>query len=101
MTDFGIGNSAMHQTISGDELGILARFVASQAVRTLGHKDCIQEQARAPVDTETFVRVMGRKTIMLLNNWISNPRRFGSTAEDRLQGLGAKAEGQWREQRAP
>jgi hypothetical protein len=60
-------------TISGDEMGILARFVASQAVRTLAHKDCIEEQAQARVDTNTFVRVMGRKTIMLLNNWIQNP----------------------------
>jgi Protein of unknown function (DUF4238) len=60
-------------TISGNELGILARFVASQAVRTLGHKECIEEQAQARVDTETFVRVMGRKTITLLSNWIQNP----------------------------
>jgi len=32
-------------TISGFELGVLARFVASQAVRTAGHKKCVEEQA--------------------------------------------------------
>jgi hypothetical protein len=63
-------------TITGNELGILARFVASQAVRTLGHKECIEEQAQGRVGSNTFVRVMGRKTITLLDNWIQNPPAF-------------------------
>jgi hypothetical protein len=57
--------------ISGNESGILARFVASQAVRTLAHK-----QARGPVDSNTFVRVMGKKTITLLDSWIKHPPQF-------------------------
>src|ERR1700688_2885706 len=36
--------------ISGDELAILSRFVASQTVRTLAHEECIREQAGGPVD---------------------------------------------------
>ena len=45
--------------MSGDEAGVLLRFVASQAVRTLGHKATMSEQANgAPIDANTFVRVM-------------------------------------------
>jgi hypothetical protein len=62
--------------ISGKESGVLARFVASQAVRTLAHKECIGEQARGPVDSNTFVRVMGKKTITLLDSWIKHPPQF-------------------------
>jgi len=61
-------------TISGFELGVLARFVASQAVRTAAHKKCVEEQARSPVSSTVFVRVMARLSWTILNNWInSNP----------------------------
>jgi hypothetical protein len=62
--------------MSPDEAGILTRFVASQAVRTVGHKETIEEQSGTKVDTNTFVRVMSRKMLMLLNAWISNPPTF-------------------------
>lgn len=62
--------------MSVDEVGVLTRFVASQAVRTLGHKEAIEEQAGSEVDTNTFVRVMSRKMLMLLDAWINNPPTF-------------------------
>jgi hypothetical protein len=62
--------------MSRDEVGILTKFVASQAVRTPGHKEAIEEQAGSKVDTNTFVRVMSRKMFMLLDSWISNPPTF-------------------------
>jgi hypothetical protein len=59
--------------MSGDEAGVLIRFVASQAVRTLGHKSTMSEQANgAPIDARTFVRVMVRKMTALLDYWTDN-----------------------------
>src|ERR1039458_3223434 len=62
--------------ISGAELGILARFVASQLMRTMGHKESIEEQAGSPVDSNTFVRVMVKKTWRLMDEWMKNPPNF-------------------------
>lgn len=58
--------------ISTQEVGALARFVASQAVRTLAHKQCIIEQAGHPVDTNTFVRVSIRQIWTILSKWIDS-----------------------------
>jgi hypothetical protein len=59
--------------MSGDEAGVLLRFVASQAVRTLGHKATMSEQANgAPIDADTFVRVMVRQMKTFLNYWTEN-----------------------------
>lgn len=58
--------------ISANELGTLARFVASQAVRTMAHKQCIEKQAGANVDTNTFVRVIGRKTLTIISRWLDH-----------------------------
>ena len=59
--------------MSGDEAGVLLRFVASQAVRTLGNKAAMSEQANgAPIDANTFVRVMVRQMKMLLDYWTQN-----------------------------
>jgi hypothetical protein len=62
--------------MSANDVGVLTRFVASQAVRTVGHKEAIEEQSGSKVDTNTFVRVMSRKMLMLLNAWIDNPPTF-------------------------
>ena len=59
--------------ITDDERGVLCRFVASQAMRTLAHKAAIQQQAGRVVDTITFVRVMLRKIIAVLDGWLKNP----------------------------
>ena len=58
--------------ISGVELGTLCRFVASQAVRTLAHKRCIETQAGAAVDTNTFVGVILRQMWTIMHFWITN-----------------------------
>ena len=59
--------------MSGDEAGVLLRFVASQAVRTLGHKATMSEQANGtPIDANTFVRVMVRKIKTILDYWSQN-----------------------------
>jgi len=59
--------------MTGDEAGVLLRFIASQTVRTLGHKSTMSEQANgAPIDASTFVHVMVRKMKMLLDSWTNN-----------------------------
>jgi Protein of unknown function (DUF4238) len=58
--------------ITGDELAALARFIASQTVRTLAHEQCIREQAGGPVDKRTFNRVMLRKMRTIINTWVEN-----------------------------
>jgi hypothetical protein len=62
--------------ISENELGVLARFMASQIVRTMGHKQTIEEQAGFPVDKGTFLRVMLRKLWALMDDWIRNRPQF-------------------------
>jgi hypothetical protein len=64
---------AQFSEISGTELGTLCRFVASQSVRTLAHKRCIEMQAGRPLDNNTFVRVMLRKMWTIMDFWIKNP----------------------------
>jgi len=59
--------------ITDDERGTLFRFAASQTMRTLAHRRAIDLQAGRAVDTNTFVRVMLRKMIAVLDGWIKNP----------------------------
>jgi hypothetical protein len=63
-------------SISAQELGALARFVASQAVRTLAHKQCVGEQAGRPVDSNTFVRVALRQIWTIWNKWLGDLPTF-------------------------
>jgi hypothetical protein len=59
--------------MSGDESGVLVRFVASQTVRTLGNKAAMSEQANgAPIDANTFVPAMVQQMKMLLDYWTKN-----------------------------
>jgi len=62
--------------ISGNELGILSRFIAAQIVRTLGHKRAIDEQAGVAVDKNTFLRVMLRKMWILMRDWSTRQRQY-------------------------
>jgi uncharacterized protein DUF4238 len=62
--------------ISTAELTILAKFVASQAVRTLAHKMCIEEQAKGPVVNNVFLEVMNRKMFTILEWWVKNLPSF-------------------------
>lgn len=59
--------------LSGSEEGIICNFVSSQAVRTLAHRQCIEEQAGSSVDTNTFVQVMGRQMWTIADFWRKNP----------------------------
>jgi hypothetical protein len=63
-------------TITGAELGGLGIFVASQAVRTLAHKQCMEEQAGGPIDGNTFVSVMAKQMRIILHFWKANPPDF-------------------------
>lgn len=58
--------------ISGAEEGTICSFVASQAVRTLAHKQCVEEQTGGPVDANTFARVMGRQMWAIVDFWRKN-----------------------------
>jgi Protein of unknown function (DUF4238) len=60
-------------TITGTEQGVLCRFIASQAVRTLGHKQCIDQQAGHPVNKGTFISTMIRLMRIMVNAWLTNP----------------------------
>jgi Protein of unknown function (DUF4238) len=61
---------------SGTELGFLVRFVAAQAVRTMAHKRCVEEQAGGPVDRETYLRVMTRQLKAITDAWGTNLPSF-------------------------
>jgi hypothetical protein len=50
--------------------------MAAQIVRTLGHKNTIEEQAGFPVDKNTFLRVMMRKMARLIGDWSANQRQY-------------------------
>lgn len=62
--------------ISGAEAGALARFVASQAVRTLAHKQCVEEQAGGRVDSNAFVQVVLGQMSAIVNQWLSSAPTF-------------------------
>jgi hypothetical protein len=62
--------------ITGAELGALGIFVACQAVRTLAHKQCMEEQAGGPIDGNTFVSVMAKQMWVILHSWKANPPTF-------------------------
>lgn len=72
--DFDVALSRWMKDPSIENSTVLkAEALASQAVRTLGHKATMSEQAHgAPIDAETFVRVMVRKMKALLDFWTQN-----------------------------
>ena len=79
--DFGVLSRKIKQdpqrfSISRNDVGVLAKFVASQTVRTIGHKETIEEQAKREVDTNTFVQVMSRKMLTMLEQWVNAPPDF-------------------------
>jgi hypothetical protein len=55
--------------LSGVELGYIARFVAAQAVRTVAHKLCVDEQAGVSVFRETYLGVMCRQLHAIISAW--------------------------------
>jgi Protein of unknown function (DUF4238) len=62
--------------ITAAEQAALLKFVASQAVRTLGHRHCVDIQAGWPVDGNTFLRVMMRQMWTMADIWLKNPPKL-------------------------
>ncbi len=62
--------------ITVEEQGALLRFVAAQAVRTLGHKQCVDTQAGRPVERNTFLQVMLRQMWTIGDVWRKSPPRL-------------------------
>ena len=60
-------------TLSNEERVAIYRFVASQAVRTLGHRGCVDQQAGRSVDTNTFVSVMVKLMYTIWQAWLMKP----------------------------
>jgi hypothetical protein len=56
-------------SVSDEELGALCAFVASQLVRTLAHKRCLEEQTGGPIDANTFVVTLAKQSLAILETW--------------------------------
>jgi hypothetical protein len=63
-------------SITAQEQAALLKFVASQTVRTLGHRRCIDVQAGREVDRATFHQTMLRQMYTMLNVWGMNPPKL-------------------------
>ncbi len=61
------------RTISGDEQAALLKFIACQAVRTLAHKQCVDQQAGRPVSKEMFILTMLQMMRTITDAWLSAP----------------------------
>lgn len=59
--------------LSGNEAAALAKFIASQVLRTVAYRSCVEEQAGRSVDGSTFVSVMLRQMMVIVNGWINLP----------------------------
>jgi hypothetical protein len=59
--------------ISPREQADLLLFMASQAVRTLAHRQCVDTQAGKPVDKNIFLQVMFRQMWTMADVWGKNP----------------------------
>src|SRR5204862_7945836 len=63
-------------SIDGQEQAALLKFIAAQAVRTLGHRRCVDTQAGRPVDRNTFLDVMMRQMWTMADIWLKNPPKL-------------------------
>ena len=59
--------------VSLEDASALLRFIASQAVRTLGHRQCVEIQAGRPVEKHEFHRTMFRLMRAMCDHWGKNP----------------------------
>jgi Protein of unknown function (DUF4238) len=62
--------------LTGKELGALGIFVASQAVRTLANKQCMEEQVGRPLNTNEFLDQMGKQAKAIISSWGAAPPGF-------------------------
>jgi chemotaxis protein CheY-P-specific phosphatase CheC len=56
-------------SISGAEQGVLLIFVASEAVRTLAHKRCVEEQVGGALDANAFADIMRNMIGTMIDAW--------------------------------
>ncbi len=62
--------------LPGKELGALGKFVASQTVRTLANKQCMEEQIGRGLNTNEFLTEMGKQMKAMMQRWKSDPPAF-------------------------
>jgi len=62
--------------LSGVECGFLARFIAAQTVRTLAHRQCIEELAGGPVNRSTYLNLMVQQIWAITKAWYDNIPNF-------------------------
>jgi hypothetical protein len=55
--------------ITGADLAYVAQFVATQIVRTVAHKECIDEQAGTSVERDARLFIMLRQALTLVDEW--------------------------------
>jgi Protein of unknown function (DUF4238) len=55
--------------LTGRELGALGKFVASQVVRTLANKRCMEEQVGRALGANAFVAELGKQMREILRSW--------------------------------
>lgn len=63
-------------SITGTELGTLGRFVASQVVRTLANKLCMERQVGRPLNASEFSTEMVKQWKAILRSWLSKLPAF-------------------------
>jgi len=56
-------------TVTGKELGALGKFVASQTVRTLANRLCMEEQLCHALNSNEFLAEMGKQWTAILRSW--------------------------------
>lgn len=67
---------AEFRNLTGTEAGVLTRFIASQAVRTLAHRNCVNVQAGRPVEKNVFHNTMLRLMQQFATVWNKYPPKF-------------------------
>lgn len=58
--------------LSGTEVGFVARFIAAQTVRTIAHKQCLEEQAGKRIDQQAYLDVMCQQILTIATAWSRN-----------------------------
>ncbi len=56
-------------SVSGTELGALAKFLASQVVRTLANRQCMEEQVGRKLNASDFLAEVGKQMREILRSW--------------------------------
>ena len=63
-------------SVTGEELGAIGKFVASQAVRTLANKQSIGSQLGRAPSTNEFISQMAKQMKAVISNWATDHPSF-------------------------